>query len=99
MMKDQTKEKHFHRRDALSHSTDWTRNYCNKTLKCLIAPGHARDYLSGGSKNEAAYKSIPDAVFNEMVLQRKEKDDHQKALDKTKVAKAELKKRVLEGAE
>ena len=47
----------------------------------------------------AACRSVPEAVFNEMVLQRKEKDDHQKALDKTKAAKAELKKRVLEGAE
>ena len=46
-----------------------------------------------------AFTSIPDAVFNEMVLQRKEKYDQQKALDKTKAAKAELKKRVLEGAE
>ena len=98
-MKDQTKEKHFHRRDAVNHPTDWTCNYCDKTLKCLIAPGRARDHLSGGSKNVAACKSVPDAVFNEMLLQRKEKDDQQKALDKTKAAKAELKKRVLEGAE
>ena len=98
-MKDQTKEKHFHRRDAVNHPTDWTCNYCDKTLKCLIAPGRARDHLSGGSRNVTACKSVPDAVFNEMVLQRKEKDDQQKALDKTKAAKAELKKRVLEGAE
>ena len=34
-----------------------------------------------------------------MVLQRKGKDDHQKALEKTKAAKAELKKGELEGAE
>ena len=44
-------------------------------------------------------KSVPDAVSNEMVLHRKEKDDQQKALDKTKAANAELRKRVLEGAE
>ena len=47
----------------------------------------------------AACKSVPDVVFNEMVFQRKENDDQQKALDKTKAAKAVLKKRVLEGAE
>ena len=47
----------------------------------------------------AACESVTDAVLNEMVLQRKEKDDHQKALDKTKAAKAELKKSVLEGDE
>ena len=34
-----------------------------------------------------------------MVLQRKEKDDPQKALDKTKAAKADLNKRVPEDAE
>ena len=33
IMKDQTKEKHFHRRDAVNHPTDWTCNYCDKTLK------------------------------------------------------------------
>ena len=98
-MKDQTKEKHFHCRDAVNHPTDWTCNYCDKTLKSPIAPGRAREHVAGGSKYVAAYKSVPEAAFNEMVLHRKEKDDEQKALDKTKAAKAELKKRVLEGAE
>ena len=95
VMDDQTKEKHFHRRDAVNHPTDWTCNYCEKTGKCLIAPGRARDDLSGGSKNVAACKSVPEAVFNKMLLQRKENDEHGKALDETKAAKAELKKRVL----
>ena len=47
----------------------------------------------------AACKSFPGAVFNEMLLQRKETADHQKALDKNKGAQHELKKRVLENAE
>ena len=47
----------------------------------------------------AACKSVPEAPFNETVLLRKGKDDEQKALDKTKAGKAELKKKVLEGAE
>ena len=34
-----------------------------------------------------------------MVLQRKEKDDQQKALDKNRAAEGELKKRMLKGAE
>ena len=99
VLKDQTQEKYFHHRDAVNHPTDWTCNYCNKTLKYLLAPGRARDDLSRGSKNVAACKSGPEEVFNEMVLQRKEQHDQQKAPDKTKAAKAELKKRVLGGAE
>ena len=47
----------------------------------------------------AACKSIPEAGFTEMVLQRKEKDDQENALDSTKAAKAELKRRVLERTE
>ena len=97
-MKNQTKERHFHRRESVNHPTDWTCNYCDKTLKCLIAPGRAQDDLSVCSKNVAACKSVAEALFNEMVLQRKEKDDHPKGLGKTHAAKAELKKRVLEAA-
>ena len=73
IMEDQTKGKHFHCRDYVNQPTDWTYNYCDKTLKCLIAPGCARDHLAGGSKNVAACKSVPEAVFNERVLQRKKK--------------------------
>ena len=98
-MKNQTKEKQFHRRKSVNHPKDWTCIYCDKTLKCLIAPGRAQDHLSGCSKNVAACKPVPEALFNKMVLQRKVKDDHPKALGKTHAAKAELKKRVLEGAE
>ena len=32
IIKDQTKGKHFHRRDAVNHATDWTSNYCDNTL-------------------------------------------------------------------
>ena len=47
----------------------------------------------------AACKSVPEGIFNEMVLQRKEKDDQQKALVKSKAANAELRNTVLDGAE
>ena len=85
-MKDQAKEKHFHRHDAVNHPTDWTCKYCDKTLKCMIAPGRAPDHLAGGSKNVAACKSVSEPVFNEIVLQRKERDYPKKAQDKTKSA-------------
>ena len=64
VMKDHTKEKHFHRQDAVNHPTDWTCSYCNKTFKCLIAHGHAREHLAGESNNVAACKLVPEAVFN-----------------------------------
>ena len=46
-MKDQTEDKHFHCRDPVNNSTHWTRNYCDKTLNCLIARGCARGHVGG----------------------------------------------------
>ena len=86
----------MHRKDAVNSPNDWTCNYCDKILKCLIAPARPKENLSGGSKNCVACPSVPERVFEEISLQRREKEDRKKSLQAAEDAKAHLKKRAQE---
>ena len=65
-------------------------------MKCLIAPARAKDHLSRGSKNCVACPSVPQTVFKEVSLQKKQHKDQKKSPQAAKDAKANLKKRVQE---